>query len=343
MLDRHVRTTLRKTPAARCVVASWRELTGHNRTKGVTSPTLVACSGGADSCALALALWSAKVPIIIAHIVHDMRPHEQAIADRDAAARLAAMLGAPFTEGSASGLRTSGHNIEAAARRARYRELGRIAAARGCEFIATAHHADDQAETLLLRLLRGSGMRGLAGIRARIIRVDHAIIRPMLGITREQSEDLCAHAGWAYQTDSTNADGARARGWLRREISPRLEARFPGWAARVAPLAGDLALAAAQLAARVEVIWNIADTTPIGRRWSRADLRSADRLTLAELLLLCSQRFAEGRGLDRVSRQAQARVIRAIMDDATHPRTLQLGVLHVRVTAKHVEIEPGPA
>lgn len=340
MHHRNMRTTLRGFTAARRVVLAWRLLTGCDRIKGFGRSTLVACSGGADSCALALALWSARVPMALAHIVHDMRPREQAMADRDAACALASLLHTPFVEAEVAGLQSGGRNIEAAARQARYRELAGLARAHGCEYIATAHHADDQAETLLLRLLRGSGVRGLAGIRASVAYADRTIIRPMLGITRAQSEQICGVAGWNFVIDSTNADTARARGWLRHEITPRLDARFPGWSGRAASMAEDMAIAASLLGERADALWRLSSETTAGRSWSRAELRGADRLALSDLLRLCAKRLVGGRGLDRAPRREQTCVIAAIQDDATHPRTFRLGRLRVAVTAKLVEIEP---
>lgn len=278
--------------------------------------------------------------MVLAHIVHDMRPRAQAMADRDAACALASLLQTPFVEAEVTGLRSGGHNIEAAARQARYRELTGLARAHGCDFIATAHHADDQAETLLLRLLRGSGARGLAGIRASVAHADRTIIRPMLGITRAQSEQICTVAGWDYVIDSTNTDPARARGWLRQEITPRLDARFPGWSGRAASMVEDMAIAASLLGERAEALWRLSCRTPAGLSWSRAELRGADRLALSDLLCLCAKRLVGGRGLDRAPRREQASVIAAIQDESTHPRTFRLGRLRVVVTAKLVKIEP---
>ena len=183
-----VRRLPRSHPIVRKVARTWRELTGGGRDRDHQRRTLIACSGGADSSALVVALASAMPvprsvprpsvlrpspgsdgdgradpPFVIAHVVHDLRPRPNALADRDAAKALADSLGLPFAEAEVR-IRTERGNPESIARRLRYTALKRLATAHNCPYIATAHHADDQLETMLMALLRGSGPRGLAGI-----------------------------------------------------------------------------------------------------------------------------------------------------------------------------------
>ena len=124
---------------------------------------IVAVSGGADSVALLRALHAEGFgPLVVAHFHHGLRGAE---ADTDAAfvRELASALGCQFELGEAD-VRAAGGNLEATARRLRYDWLAGVAAATGAEWVATGHTADDQAETVLHRLVRGTGLRGLRGI-----------------------------------------------------------------------------------------------------------------------------------------------------------------------------------
>lgn len=217
----------------RRVVAAWRMLTGGAGVRDSHRRTLVACSGGADSSALAIALASASSNIIIAHVLHDLRDMKTAAADRDSAAALSRMLEVPFVEARVR-VRARAGNLEANARQSRYRALARLARSGECRFIATAHHEDDLAETVLMRLLRGAGPRGLSGIRsARPLSRDVTLIRPMLGIGRSDAHAICRLADWQWVEDSTNADTSRLRAAVRHRVLPVLREIAPGFGRRV--------------------------------------------------------------------------------------------------------------
>ena len=113
-------------------------------------------------------------------------------------------------------------STEDAARRLRYAALRRIAEQQGAAAIVTAHHEGDQAETLLLRLLRGAGLQGLAGMRAQ----QDDIIRPLLTLPKSLLEEYCSAEGIAVCYDSTNADTAYTRNRVRLELVPYLERSF---------------------------------------------------------------------------------------------------------------------
>jgi tRNA(Ile)-lysidine synthase len=118
---------------------------------------------------------------------------------------------------------SSGDGVESAARKARYLLLGEMAEAVGARYVATGHTRDDQAETVLFRLLRGSGLRGLAGMpRTRPLTPAVALVRPLLDASRREVEAYLAEIGQGFRRDATNDDPAHARNRLRGEVLPLL-------------------------------------------------------------------------------------------------------------------------
>lgn len=213
-----------------------RRLSAHLRRTGLLSPgeeILVAVSGGVDSVVLLyllrfpLADWGFRLSA--AHFDHRMRPRS----DEDAAwvAGLCRAWGVPLVRGvSDSPLRS-----EAAAREARYRFLQGAAERVGARTIVTAHHADDQAETVLFRLIRGTGVRGLGGIPPR----RGPFVRPLLPFRRSTIEAYAAAAGLRSREDPTNVDVRFARNRIRHRILPELEAIRPGAVEAIARLADE--------------------------------------------------------------------------------------------------------
>ncbi|MEM9661688.1 MAG: tRNA lysidine(34) synthetase TilS [Planctomycetota bacterium] len=207
----------------RRVRTSWRQLTGAPGRGGVSARTLVAVSGGADSAALAIALGTlSDAPLVLAHVAHDMRPAEIVHDDRAAVESLALRLGQRVVAGHARSLEG---NAEHAARRSRYRELEFLAREHGCGYIATGHHAYDQAETLLLAMLRGGGPRALLGIRESRP-AEHSpgltVVRPALQLLPSGAAAVCGEFGFVPRVDATNADPSRARARLRANVIPGL-------------------------------------------------------------------------------------------------------------------------
>lgn len=188
---------------------------------------IVALSGGADSVALLDALaefgFERGFRVVAAHLDHGLRPGSA----EDAAfcAELCARLGVPLHTAVADvrGRARRDHGgIEEAARLERYAFLRSVRSAEGGVAIAVAHTRDDQAETFLLRLLRGAGSAGLACMRAG----SGDILRPLLGVSRQ---DVLLHLrarGLAWREDPTNADLALLRNRVRHELLPYLESRF---------------------------------------------------------------------------------------------------------------------
>lgn len=206
---------------------------------------LVAVSGGVDSVVLLhllAALGKEKAwQLMAGHINHGLRGAESD-ADEALVENLAGRLGLPFLSTRLDrSLRDKDGNRQARARTLRYQWLERWADEHGCRRIATAHHADDQAETLLERLARGSGLDGLGGIPMRRDR----IIRPLLEAGRDEILEYARTHHLDWREDSSNASLHYRRNRIRAEILPLLEEIVPGASARIAGAAGRLAAAGA--------------------------------------------------------------------------------------------------
>ena len=198
---------------APAVLAPWRPRLRH--LDGVGPPVVVACSGGPDSLALlALAVDAGLEPIAV-HVDHGLRAGSDAEAALVAGA--AERLGARFHAERVTV--ELGANLEARARDARYEALDRARKALGATAVLVGHTADDQAETVLLNLLRGSATAGLGGMPGR----RGSIARPLLALRRVDTTDVCARLGLTPFDDPMNADLGFRRVHLRREIIPELE------------------------------------------------------------------------------------------------------------------------
>uniref|UniRef100_E6QIW9 tRNA(Ile)-lysidine synthetase n=1 Tax=mine drainage metagenome TaxID=410659 RepID=E6QIW9_9ZZZZ len=193
----------------------------------------VGLSGGADSVALvcALALRAHELGLVLhaIHLHHGLRGAE---ADEDAAfvQRLAANLGLRChieRADTAQEARQAGHGIEETARRLRYAWFERLMAAGVVDAVATAHTLDDQAETVLAKLLRGAWTEGLAGIFPVVHADAGMILRPMLAIRRSQIEAWLSERGQPWREDSTNRELVYTRNRIRHQLLPDLESWNP--------------------------------------------------------------------------------------------------------------------
>lgn len=175
----------------------------------------IALSGGADSLALLL-LAHAALPgrVVAATVDHGLRP--EGAEEAAFCARICAGLGVPHAILPAD--RPIAGNVQSAARALRYRLLGAWLEEHGARWLLTAHHADDQAETLLMRLMRGAGLAGLSGIRARGAIAGVAVARPLLAWRRAELAALVAGAGIDPVADPSNADERFDRARLRRRL-----------------------------------------------------------------------------------------------------------------------------
>lgn len=183
---------------------------------------ILAVSGGPDSLVLLETMVglasTRRLELVVAHFDHGIHPDSAAVAER--CARHAARHGLPFELGRGDLGPACG---ETRARAARLRWLESVRTTRGARWILTAHHQDDQVETVLMRFLRGSGPAGLAGIAER----RGPWIRPLLTGTHQELLAQAAHLDPPAWTDPSNLDSRHLRGWLRSTVLPLLEARLP--------------------------------------------------------------------------------------------------------------------
>ena len=222
------------------------------------STLLVAVSGGADSTALLAGLRSVAhefdLALHAAHLHHGVRG-KAADADARAVAALCAGLGVPLVAARVRAARLAGGRTPSEDTLRRFRRRFLLGAARraGAAAIATAHTADDQLETVLFRLARGAGLRGLGGMRPRAGRW----VKPLLEATREDVEHDLGRAGLAWRRDETNAALVYTRNRIRQEVVPALAAATgrtrSALARRAAQAAGEVRSVEKSLLRRVRV------------------------------------------------------------------------------------------
>lgn len=217
---------------------------------------VVACSGGKDSTALA-AVLSARVrsdggSLVLAHYDHALRPANQHDAERDAVRRLAERLEVPLVaEQAGTGElrqrgRQLGKGVEAAAREARYAFLDRVCREAGARYLATGHHADDAAETVVMRLIKGGGPVGLAGIpavrqvRTGAGRVAYTVVRPLLGVRGDLLRRYCRSLSLGWAEDCSNQSTEYLRNAVRKRVIPALEAVEPDAVTMIAVASGKI-------------------------------------------------------------------------------------------------------
>ncbi|MGO9877727.1 MAG: tRNA lysidine(34) synthetase TilS [Acidimicrobiia bacterium] len=195
-------------------IAPWVARVGSVDDLAPGAPTVVGCSGGTDSLALLALARARDLDVVAVYVDHGLRPGtahdahvvQQAAAEVGAAARVVAVHVDPSA------------NVEARARDARYAALERAADETHADAILVGHTRDDQAETVLLALLRGSATTGLAGMAA----VRGRIRRPLLDLRRADTAEICARLRWAPVCDPMNDELHHRRVWLRREVMPHL-------------------------------------------------------------------------------------------------------------------------
>ena len=210
---------------------------------GLTSAScvVVGVSGGVDSTVLLRLLHEGDVPVVAAHVNYGLRG-DASEADEVFVRAMADEIGVPVEVRRV--MLPEGGNRQEAAREARYAFFQVVAEQHGAEAVAVGHTQDDQAETVLLHLFRGTGPRGLAGMPPeRPLAPDSPIrlIRPLLDTPRTEIEALARARGWTWREDASNADARYRRNALRATLLPEIEAVFgPGASARIAATAGKV-------------------------------------------------------------------------------------------------------
>jgi tRNA(Ile)-lysidine synthase len=266
---------------------------------GSDSLILAAVSGGADSVAMLRALHELAprlgFRLAAAHLNHRLRGPES---DRDErfVRDLCARLKVPLEVGQAGSLAPEMPNLEEAAREARHDYLGRTVRRLGASHLALAHNAGDQAETVLMRLLRGAGVSGLGAMAESALGL---IVRPMLTLVRAAIEDYLHAIGQRWIEDSTNASPAMLRNRIRGELLPYLEREYaPGLSARLVELGSEMRAVGEYLSRAAG-----AELTRIRRSDGALDLDRFAALDPALKPVVMRQYVAEALGgLRRVSR-----------------------------------------
>ena len=298
---------------------------------------LVAVSGGADSTALLDVLVGLApefgLAIQAAHVHHGLRP--EADGDADVVRRLCERLGVPLCVERVDVRREPPwEGLEAEARRARHAALAARARALGASRIATGHTADDQAETVVMRLLAGAGPRGLAGIAPR----RGALIRPLLDARREDVIEHLRRRGLGWVEDATNADPRFLRNRVRHDVLPFLGRVFGGSvtealcrsAALTRGLVGDLdRVAAAELR-------RLARRGPAGFVFGVADLLARPAEVAARALELAAAEL----GVSTPARGAAHRAVRRLLQPAPTRRALVMGSLSIERSGAWLRVGP---
>src|SRR6266699_519639 len=277
------------------------------RLLGEPGVALVAVSGGADSVAL-LDLLHTLTPelglsLVVAHVDHGIQSDSGAVAR--AVGELAERYELPFEVGELS---LGPDATETVARRARYAWLGDVQRRHGARYLVTAHHRDDQVETILLRLLKGSAPAGLAGIPAR---GRGGLVRPLLPFTKMRLVAHVTELGLPIHDDPANRDPRHLRSWVRTVLLPLVGERL---GARV----GHDVLRAGRAAARERRAWDaVLDHLPdLGLRIepyrievARGGLARYDDVLSAALLRAAARRSGLVLGVRQIGRDAAVEVV----------------------------------
>jgi len=288
----------------------------------------VAVSGGADSVALLLLLVDLRkqlgIVLNVAHFNHKLRGKDSD-GDEKFVAKLAEKYGLAFHAGRANiaaKAKSSKANLEDTARRARYEFFARLVEDGRVDKVAVAHTADDQAETVLAHILRGTGLAGLGGIHPS---VGH-VVRPLLGVRRSELRAYLRSRKQTWREDATNRDTTRMRARIRKKLLPILEKQFQ--AAVVEHLA-----TLAELAREDEAFLGALVDDHM-RRCVEKDTGSA-KISASDLLDFSTKKDFTTEGTERTEAEAEknfamsGRIVRRIVGELK-PREGQLNAAHVR-------------
>lgn len=252
-------------------------------------PIVVAVSGGADSMALLHFLYTHNYALTVVHVNHGIRG-EEARRDADFVRAVCEKWKIPFVLHAVNVPELAEKErcgLEECARRVRYKFLEEEALRRNA-WIATAHTASDQAETVILNLTRGSGSRGMCGIPYR----RGKIMRPLLDCAREEIETYCIKNEIDYIVDSTNCDIRYARNRIRHRVLPELRQMNPRIEQAVVRLIGQMSEQENFITREAEKLLYCADR---GAKWDTEVLGAAEKVICDKALLLLCDQFGTGR------------------------------------------------
>jgi tRNA(Ile)-lysidine synthase len=311
-----------RTPLENAVLATIRQ----SRMLAAGDRVGVAISGGADSVALLRVLENLRadlgVTLLVVHFNHCLRGAESE-ADANFVSDLACASGLEFIvdrEDVASAARQHGWNLEEAARRLRYAFFERVVGEGRATRVAVAHTADDQAETVLAHMIRGTGLTGLSAIYP----VAGSVVRPLLEIRRTELRSFLTARGETWREDPTNQDAGRMRARIRRQLLPVLEQNF-------SPAIVEHLSNLARFAREEELFWEVL-TEGLFTRYSK---KVGDTWTisirdlLAPSLLRESKEEPETEDLSASFRPLTERMVRRLYESARGNRR--------ELSARHVE------
>lgn len=310
------------------------------RSEAADGGLLLAVSGGPDSLAL---LWlvaavlrrggdAVAARVRVGHIDHGLRPESASEAEK--VVRWAAAAGLESDVTRLEGLREIPGNRLAAAREARYEALVQLAARHEISSVATAHHREDQVETIVMGLGRGLGLHGAAGMRReRLTNSGIAVVRPLLEVSRNDLGSFCRALDLEPIDDPSNRDARRLRGRMRDSLLPQFEEVLPGFAAGLVRLSAESELALDAIARWLE--------TSLGpgtrRRWSRSELRELP----AELVAMGLRRSVRENfpAIGEAPRRVWTTIAEAVLDQEPAPRRWPLDQgARIEVTANEVAV-----
>lgn len=321
------------------------------------SRLILAVSGGADSVAMmrAMALIAPRkhwqLHLFVGHVQHHLRDNAagDATGDAEKDARfvesLAAALNLPYLRRDLD-LNTAKGNLEDAARKARYAALLNMADEAEACAVVTAHHGDDQLETLLMRLLRGasvSGLRGIAWRRDVDQRQATCVVRPMLGVDRSDIIQFLDELDQNWREDHTNADLSKVRAKLRADVLPHLHDLNPHFAERLVSTMDHFNDVTELIDESTDSAERFVDESDSGRSvFPRDQARQMPSVVLTELLRrLC---IRAGVGADALGNRTLRPVIRMIRDHEGGRRIVELQQeVVVEITRDNVSIQQSKA
>jgi tRNA(Ile)-lysidine synthase len=301
---------------------------------------MVAVSGGADSVALLRALVETigNSRLTAAHLNHQLRGNDSD-EDEEFVRTLCAKLQVPFQSlrlNVGTVAVDSGRNLESVAREQRYRWFRDLAITKGVRFVATGHTADDQAETVLMRILRGTGLQGLRGIApVRDLGYGTQVVRPLLTSRRSDVLRYLESLNQDYCTDESNFDLGYQRNRVRRKLLPTLAVENPAIVEHLSQLAEQAAEAFSEIAAAARTLLASAELPEAGdlRILRRGTFTEASLYLACEALRILWRR--ENWPIDAMRRVDWERTIQAIQSGGSVDLP---GPIHVRCAGNVAQI-----